>query len=550
MKSDDHAVSATHFRILNIFFMPNRLTRIIHAGNFPAAFLSLCGFAFFAALASPRWDNPIAAWLFPLFLLYYTRIGRVRRKFLWLFILSAALYVVTMGGVVPFPLPVLVVISMVEGLKTLLLVAADAWVTKKNKGVLYALFYPSAAVVMEYLSSLGGSGVWGSIANSQYPFSWLAQLASVTGIWGISFLLYTFASLIIWAIAAKKCDVAWSRPVIAFGIILIIILVGGAVRFHSHDETGGRVVKVAGVTVPVLHFLEAVYKDYSGREIMLDERTDLTSPTLQKTVPARISFIESEDTVRFKVGFAALLQIEDSLFALSELAVQKGARLICWSEGSAIIFRRQQADLLHRGTIFAMQNRVYLLMSIAVMDSGKISVGKKFIENKTILLAPDGTILNVFHKNNPVPMVESSKPGDGKIPVIPTELGRLSPSICYDADFPQQMRQLGKSGTSLLMLPSGDWSAIAKYHAQMALFRAIENGCSIFRQTSGGLSVATDFRGKVYGQFDYYTPGNKMWLTALNIGRVQTIYTYVGDIVVYICIGLLIVIITRRFLKM
>ncbi len=85
MKSDDHAVSATHFRILNIFFMPNRLTRIIHAGNFPAAFLSLCGFAFFAALASPRWDNPIAAWLFPLFLLYYTRIGRVRRKFLWLF---------------------------------------------------------------------------------------------------------------------------------------------------------------------------------------------------------------------------------------------------------------------------------------------------------------------------------------------------------------------------------------------------------------------------------------------------------------------------------
>ncbi len=106
----------------------------------------------------------------------------------------------------------------------------------------------------------------------------------------------------------------------------------------------------------------------------------------------------------------------------------------------------------------------------------------------------------------------------GKIPVIPTELGRLSPSICYDADFPQQMRQLGKSGTSLLMLPSGDWSAIAKYHAQMALFRAIENGCSIFRQTSGGLSVATDFRGKVYGQFDYYTPGNKMWLTALNIG--------------------------------
>jgi apolipoprotein N-acyltransferase len=528
--------------------MINRLARVLYSGQLASAAISLTAFACCAALASPRWDNPVTAWLAPLFLLYYTRMTRLRYKFLWLFIVSAILYMVTMGSIVPFPAPVLAVISLVEGLKTLVLVAADAWITKRHKSVLYAFFYPCAALTMEYLSSLGGSGVWGSAANSQYVFSWLAQLASVTGIWGISFLLYTFASLGIWTLQAWKSGYPLPKPIISFSIALTLILAGGAIRLYSRDSSEGKIVKVAGVTVPVLHFLEAVYKDYSGQNIVLNERLDLNSPQLQQTIPARIAFIESEDTVRFKTAFHSMLNIEDSLFILSERAVKRGASLICWSEGSAIVFPCQQSDLIRRGRLFAAQNRIYLLMSVAVMDSGKITAGKKFIENKTIFLSPNGEVLNIFHKNNPVPMMESSAPGDGRIPVIPTQLGRVSPSICYDADFPQEMRQLGQGGTQLLMLPSGDWSAIATHHAHMALFRAIENGCSIFRETSGGLSIAADFRGKVYNQFDYYSADTKMWLTEVKVGRTRTLYTQIGDITVYICALSMLLIILRCYL--
>src|SRR4029077_18709680 len=137
--------------------------------------------------------------------------------------------------------------------------------------------------------------------------------------------------------------------------------------------------------------------------------------------------------------------------------------------------------------------------------------------------------------NNPVPMAEASVPGDGRIPVIETPYGRISTSICYDADFPAQMRQLGKNKSDVLLLPSGDWYAIAPYHTYMATFRGIENGCSIVRQASGGLSIATDYRGKVCISFDFYKPGVKSWIADVPIGHVQTIYTVIGDVFAYGC---------------
>ena len=177
-------------------------------------------------------------------------------------------------------------------------------------------------------------------------------------------------------------------------------------------------------------------------------------------------------------------------------------------------------------------------MAIAVIHNGEINPGKKFLENEAVFVGPEGQILNVFHKNNPVPMAEASEPGDGIIPVVETPYGRISTSICYDADFPLQMRQLGKNQTDLLLLPSGDWYAIASYHANMSVFRAIENGSSVLRQASGGLSIVTDYRGKVSASFDFFKPGEKLWTADIEIGHVPTVYCRIGDAFAYICIGI------------
>ena len=87
-----------------------------------------------------------------------------------------------------------------------------------------------------------------------------------------------------------------------------------------------------------------------------------------------------------------------------------------------------------------------------------------------------------------------------------------------------------------MLLPSGDWYAISPFHTQMAVYRGIENGCSIFREVSNGLSVATDYRGKVIGSRDWFREGRSLWLVDLPVGHVHTIYGRIGDILPYGCL--------------
>jgi apolipoprotein N-acyltransferase len=151
-------------------------------------------------------------------------------------------------------------------------------------------------------------------------------------------------------------------------------------------------------------------------------------------------------------------------------------------------------------------------------------------------VGPEGTILIRFHKNNPVPLVEASQPGDGVIPVVATPYGRIAVSICYDADFPMQMRQLDRKRADLLLLPSGDWYAISPFHTYMAVYRGLENGVPILREVTSGLSIAVDYRGRRVGGLDFFQEGTKLWLVDLPSGHRDTIYSRVGDVLAYGCL--------------
>jgi apolipoprotein N-acyltransferase len=66
----------------------------------------------------------------------------------------------------------------------------------------------------------------------------------------------------------------------------------------------------------------------------------------------------------------------------------------------------------------------------------------------------------------PVPGPEAAMQirGDRKLRSLDTPYGRLSSVICFDADFPQLLRQAGALGTDILLDPSNDWRAIDSWH--------------------------------------------------------------------------------------
>ncbi|HXD79010.1 MAG TPA: nitrilase-related carbon-nitrogen hydrolase [Puia sp.] len=503
------------------------------AGTRAAVLLSavlVCGL-----LSSPKYGMWMPAWLYPVCLMVYFRHAALKRKGMWAFLVLTTGHVLADAGVVPFPMLVVVLLGVCQTLMQFLLYRADARVARRTGSFAATLFLPALAVGMEYLNTIYGGGVWWSVANMQYPLSWLVQLASVTGIWGISFVLYWTASVMVWALARRsaaglRSNRATLRGLAVFACVMAAVLGFGWWRYSPlRNGMAGVPVRVAGVTVPLINVMETFCRDYNGEQIIVNPRSSVTDPVIRKVGQAEASYVETADTVRFRNTAASIRQVIDSLFELSQQAVGRGAKIVSWSEGNAIVWKAGETSLVERGQAFATRNKVYLLMTACVVHPGKMRPGDKFLENEAVLIGPDGAVEARFHKNHPVPMVEASRPGDGVVPVLPTPLGRLGVSICYDADHPVQMRQLGEKHAGLLLLPSGDWFAISQIHSHMAVYRAVENGCSIFREVSDGLSIAADYRGRPAGSRDFFHGGSRLWMADLPVAHVSTLYVRLGD---------------------
>jgi apolipoprotein N-acyltransferase len=127
-------------------------------------------------------------------------------------------------------------------------------------------------------------------------------------------------------------------------------------------------------------------------------------------------------------------------------------------------------------------------------------------------------------------MIEGFEPGDGVLRTVETPYGTLSGLICWDTDFPATVRQAGRNGTDILLSPSLEFRAADPMHAQMATFRAVENGVSVVREADNGLSVATDPYGRTLAAVDHFTASERVMVAQVPTRGVFTIYSMIGDL--------------------
>ncbi|CAI5481848.1 unnamed protein product [Closterium sp. Yama58-4] len=109
--------------------------------------------------------------------------------------------------------------------------------------------------------------------------------------------------------------------------------------------------------------------------------------------------------------------------------------------------------------------------------------------NSFTLISPSGTPILRYNKTHPVPSVESNVlPGSGTLPVVDTPLGRLSVAICFDLQFPALISQAGRQGVDIVLQPSWTWGAIGHLTFETDAVRAAENGLTLLRCSSIGVS--------------------------------------------------------------
>jgi apolipoprotein N-acyltransferase len=133
--------------------------------------------------------------------------------------------------------------------------------------------------------------------------------------------------------------------------------------------------------------------------------------------------------------------------------------------------------------------------------------------------------------------------GDGRVPIVATSAGRIAGAICFDADFPEFIRQAAEGSSDLLVLAVNDWREVKELHFGMHAFRAIETGLPIVRAAASGLSAAFDPWGRTLGMADYFASGDRTLEVQVPMGGIRTIYAKTGDLFAWLCIVCLVAVI-------
>jgi apolipoprotein N-acyltransferase len=308
-----------------------------------------------------------------------------------------------------------------------------------------------------------------------------------TGMWGVTLLVSWFASVVNWAWERSfDWPKIWRGLALFAGIMLLVVGYGSARLVFSPAQAG--TVRVATLTAVDLDKLTA----------LLDDR----EASCRKTGDARDHYFEQ--TIR---------------------EARVGAQIVLWPEGAGAGLEEDEAALIARGKEVAAQEAIYLAMPLLTIyeDPNRLS------ENKLIVVDPAGDIV-LEHLKYGGTLLEGSQLGDRTLRTFESPFGTISGVICWDADFPTTVRQAGRNGTDILLVPGNDWREVDPLHTQMAVFRAIENGVSLVRQASNGLSTATDPYGRVLAAMDHFTASEWVMVAQVPNQGVSTVYSVIGDL--------------------
>ena len=424
------------------------------------------------------------------------------------------------------------------------------WIFKRTSRWGYVVL-PSMWVVFDYIRSLGFLGFpWAMIGTSQYPFIPLIQTASVTGVWGITFLVVavnaSIARLVVGRIYPAPEDriaapgIARSdwMPLAATLTVLLIAVISGSVTVAVLDSrTPERTVRLA----------------------LIQQNTDPRKHEYRKT-------------------FDILTSLTDSaLPAVPDLAV--------WSETAFVpnIERWGRPEYAYHQYGILVRDLLDYQRSIGTWlltgnDDYEFEIGGDGEEirrdyNASILFSDTGERVRTYHKINLVPFTETF-PYKNQLPgiyrllldfdvylweagtervVFSHPLFTFSTPICFEDNFPDDIRRFVMAGAEVIITLANDYWSLdeveAMQHYANSVFRTVENRRPLARATASGRTSHVDDAGRLRASLPYYEEG--VLIVDVEIHRERTtLYTRFGDWLPYMLMGavaaILVVTLPRR----
>ncbi len=352
---------------------------------------------------------------------------------------------------------------------------------------LATLAFPVAWTSYEYLLSLiSPHGTAGSLAYTQSSLP-LVQIASITGIWGITFVL---------ALVPSGVAVAWHkrRPAtLAIPMsVLAITLAFGWARLASPDARPAIRVGLAATDETVSGF---------------------STESSEKAIPV----------------------VEAYARRIVRLA-SRGARIVVLPEkfvGIAPAYAGRATDILATA---AAAGRVTVV-------AGLNEVGVRPMLNTAVVISAQGRILARYHKVHLLPGPETGYMAGRDIALFSVDGATCGMAICKDMDFPALAREYSRAGTGILFVPAWDFVRDAQLHARMAILRAVEGGFALARSAQEGLVTVADHHGRILAEARSSRTGDILLTAEVAPGPARTFYALSGDWFAWLNLAMLVAVI-------
>lgn len=358
---------------------------------------------------------------------------------------------------------------------------------------LAAFGLPAAWTSFEFLLSLTSPhGTFGSLAYTQTDLLALLQVASVIGIWGVTFLLLLPAS----AIAA-----AWN-------------VLGGQRRFAP--------LATAVALVALVFALGAVRLQRSSPHPPVTVGLAATDATLDR--------FDAERAVD------ALPVVEDYARRIDVLA-GRGAKVVVLPEKFVGVTPAYAAAVENTFGRAAARGGVTVV-------AGLNRLGEEALRNTAVVYSPTRGVVATYDKVHMVPGWEAGyRPGDRPLILPQAAAGGRDPAwgvaICKDLDFPALGRRYGEAAVGLLLVPAWDFGRDGRLHARMAVVRGVESGFALVRTAQRGLLTVSDDRGRVVAEMPSGEGPEALLTARIAPGSGRTPYARWGDWFGWLCLLLL-----------
>lgn len=426
----------------------------------------------------------ILAWIAPVPFLHYLRLTDSRRSRAAFVVVSFIAWSAGILKIMTAPLPAIAALGWAGPFSVLLVLPyfGWSWVRQRLGERAAMLGFGAMMVVGEWmLHATLPLGVWGSAANTQLDQLALLQLSSITGLHGVSFLVYVVAAVLERLLSGERATVRVSAWGAAVAVVGTLALGQARLGLASLEANPTRLVAAVGTDSVV----------GAGSEL----------PTAQR---------QEED--------------ERGLVRRTETAARAGAELVVWNEGATMVWPQDETAWHERLEALAARLDIDLVAAYVV----PLQTDPLVYENKYVFVRAEGAIDHTYLKHEPVPG-EPAVRGEGPMPLVQDERGTVAGAICYDYDFPRVALANARNGADLVALPSSDWRGIDPIHTQMAAVRAIEGGTSVLRSTRFGLSAGIDPWGRIRGWDSAWDSEERVLLVRLPRRGTETIYARLGD---------------------